>query len=140
MSHPTIPAIPTNWPARLAHVPTWALEAVLAQRGTIAERDATVHLPGLAIDPVASSLVWRGREHIVTGRTMEVLYALAQEHACGRHRVLLRHLAKVVWGNTDRSNLETARTYVSDIRKRFPGLINEPRPEDIGTYRLMLDG
>lgn len=130
-----------NWPVRLANTPTWALRAELGRRAEEPDEDLAVRLPGLTVDPAANTVTWRGDEYLLGGRSMEVLYAIATAQASGMTRVSSVVLARRVFrGFGDAEALANLRTYVSYLRRRFPGLV----ARDSGTgwyraYRLVVD-
>lgn len=112
------------WRTRLAHVPTWALELALAGRTSAPGPDA-VDLGDLVVDPVGGLVRWRGDDYVLTGRAMEVLYALAVAHRAGRRRAKPLALAHAIWRGWEPAGaLENLRFHVSRLRRRFPGLID----------------
>jgi DNA-binding response OmpR family regulator len=115
----------TAWTNRLAHVPSWALSEELQRRGEEDDRDQRVVLAGLVVDPIGSSVTWRGDEYAVGGRQMEVLYALALDRAGGRRRVATRRLAERVFRGFEREGAcANLRVVMAVLRRRFPGLID----------------
>ena len=117
------PKLP-NYAARLAGIPTWALEAEMGRRGEAPEADLAIRLPGVTIDPVANLLAWRGEEYLVGGRMMEVLYGIARMQQRGFRRVNSKRLAHEIWRGWDEPDaLQCLRTYIGYILRRFPGLI-----------------
>lgn len=93
------------------------------------EGPAVVRLPGLVVDPIASTVHWRGETMHLGGRNMEVLYALAVTRYQGRRLLQPAALASKVWrGWPPDSSLPCLRVAVSQIRKVLPGLIaSKPR-------------
>jgi DNA-binding response OmpR family regulator len=126
----------TAWTGRLAHVPTWALSEELQRRGEIPAVDQAVHLPGLTVDPVGSTVVWRGVEYPLCGRKMEVLYAIALWRAKGHRRMPSRTLSMAVFRSARRDDVQNARVHVRYLRQQFPGLL--PPMGALG-YELALD-
>lgn len=89
-----------------------------------APRSAVVRLPGLVVDPETSHVEWRGESVVLTGRAMEVLYALALARWQGTRRLRSDRLAARVWrGWVLAESLPCLRYAVWTIRKRLPGLI-----------------
>ena len=104
--------------------PTWVLEQELSRRRNGVRETAAIRLPGLEVDPAASRVVWRGLARDLSGRRMEVLYALAQESVKGKRRVGRDYLAhRVFFGMDLPAAVESLRTYVSYLGKEFPGLL-----------------
>lgn len=93
-----------------------------------AGRTAVVRLAGLVVDPEGSHVEWRGESIVLTGRAMEVLYALALARWQGAKRVRNDRLAARVWrGWSSPESVPSLRWYVSVLRKQLPGLIGSGR-------------
>lgn len=111
------------WRQQLACVPTWALEQEMARRADRLGPEA-VDLGELVVDPVGGRVRWRGDDYVLTGRAMEVLYALALAHRDGRLRTAPRALALAVWRGWEVEDARRSlRSYLTVLRRRFPGLI-----------------
>lgn len=125
------------WQERVTSVPGWVLDQEVARRR--GEEMPTIALPGLRIDPVAGVVTWRGQDHRVSGRTLEVLYELASMTAQGHSRVRRDILARRVWraenGWAERDALRSLRQYLNWINLQFPGMIvrSPSRAPDPGT-------
>lgn len=131
-----------TWTRRLSGVPDWALREELMRRGEEPDQDQAVRLPGLVVDPVGGEVVWHGVSYAVTGRTMEVLYALALAHAAGRRGVRSNVLAaRVFVGFDHRDAIASLRTYITQTRRRIPGLLpmSSSGGGAYGIYRLAVE-
>lgn len=132
----------TNWAKALGEIPTFALTAELERRGVREAPDpVAVELPGLTVDPVGSTVVWRGDEYAVSGRQMEMLYVLAVARRDGRRWLATPRLGYEVFRGFDPESARfSTQTYLCYLRKRFPGLIESVRTGGTNTaHGLVLD-
>jgi DNA-binding response OmpR family regulator len=125
-----------DWRTYLATVPSWAIEAEAIRRAEVNDR-ATITLPGLVVNPTGNSVTWRGDTYALGGRSMEVVYVLAQARQRGERWLRREKLGHRVWrGWTMGDAANNASVAVSGLRRRFPGLIDSPRK---GAFGLVLD-
>ena len=102
----------------------WVMEQEIGRRRTGKAEPSAIRLPELEVDPAASRVVWQGRAYVLSGRRMEILYALAQEAAKGKRRVGRDYLAHRVFVGFDTvSAVENLRTYACYLGKEIPGLM-----------------
>lgn len=129
------------WRAQLEAMPTWVIRGALDER-RLTVPNPVVRLPGLVVDPVGRRVVWRGQEHFLTGRMMEVVHVLAQARQRGYRRLPTEVVALRVWRGFDRASARTnLRVAVSQqLNKRVPGLVLTPgrRRPGVG-YGLAID-
>lgn len=131
---------PAYWRRQLGTVPSWALADELERRGDAPATDRIVRLPGLTVDPVGGAVDWRGDAYVVGGRSMEVLYCLAQARRDGHRRLRYAEIGKRVWrGFAPEDARQNARVTVSSLRTRFPGLLETAGPGGGGLVGLVLD-
>lgn len=112
----------------LRDVPTHLLEAELVARRALERAPPpVVVLPDLEVDAGAGLVLWRGVEHTLSGRRLELLHALALEAARGRRRSSPALLARRVWPRLhERAGVENLRVYVSYLNRELPGLLRCP--------------
>lgn len=121
---PTFTAMQARMLARLEVFPTWALEEAVSRR-RFKTNDAAVRLPDLLVDPVGCRIVYHGTEYALTGRAMELVYALAVARVQGHWRVPAKVLARKLYRNfTQEEGIGNVRSYVWRVNRRIvPGLI-----------------
>jgi hypothetical protein len=135
----------TAWTRALASAPDWALREELERRGEEPETDPRVRLPGLAVDPVAGYVLWRGVAYGLGGRQMEIVYALARAHLAGRRRLRSDVLAARIYPDWDGVSAgEGLWSHCRNLRRAVPGLlVSERLGGRLGGhrsyYRLALD-
>ena len=124
----------------LQDMPTWLIEAELARRGRLERaRPTALVLGDLEVDAAASRVWWRGEEHVVVGRRMELLFALAQETARGHARTPVAVLASRVFRSMHpRDAQASVRTYACYLNRELPGLMRMGRTAGVG-YGLNVD-
>jgi len=126
------------WAATARRLPTWALEEELRQRCRIQDEHPRVVLPGLVVDPIQNLVVWRGEEHVIGGRKMQVLYEIARAVARGVRGVTCAWLAATVWRGYAETAVANARVVVHELKKVLPGLVVSKRRLEV-VYCLALD-
>lgn len=126
---------------QLGGVPTWALEAELVRRGEAPAAEKAIRLPGLVVAPTENTVIWRGEDHAIGGRAMEVIYALAILHQRGFASGSARRIATTVWrGFSEGDALQNLRCTLWMLRRDFPGLvISDHVGTRHATHRLALD-
>jgi hypothetical protein len=127
---------PAHWRRYLAAVPVWALEDELARR-----REAALGLDAIAVgdellvDPIASLVRWRGVDYHLSGRLLDVCYALALGWLNGRPRLRSTSLAQMVWrGRAAPDAQRSLWQAVAALRRRVPGLIGGGYGPGIGYH------
>lgn len=134
----------TYWQQQVRRTPTWALKEELARREVVPARDSStgsvVQLPGIVVDPVGSVVRWRGEEYALSGRRMEVLYALASARQKGCRRLRCKWIAEAIFRDwEEEGGRRNVRMKVTLLRKQFPGLIDRHRIGMEVAYGLVLD-
>lgn len=124
----------------LALIPDADLIAEYKRRGLEKPAGTALTVYGLTVDPLIRTARWRGRTVALSYREAEVLYALALYRWQGVRAVPIGRLAAKVWRIDDEDSRNVLHQYLSRLRRKLPGLIDNPQPRSKGgVYGLALD-